>query len=176
MLVARFFDGLAGSAFLSVAGGTVGDMFVKSELSLPMMVYTASPFIGYVSISFHHSLSTKRRRRKILQFPIGVEDLQEWVRMQTDLCSYPLHARQGNHAIWTQRRWDHETSKSAVLSSLPAPSSSVSLRSPCLNRFSDAPDASLQHFASHKSRIPCTSCTAIETYTWNMLLTDFAAP
>jgi hypothetical protein len=27
MLVARFFDGLAGSAFLSVAGGTVGDMF-----------------------------------------------------------------------------------------------------------------------------------------------------
>ncbi|KAK5279472.1 hypothetical protein LTR16_007647, partial [Cryomyces antarcticus] len=30
----------------SVAGGTVGDMFVKSELSAPMMVYTASPFIG----------------------------------------------------------------------------------------------------------------------------------
>jgi len=46
MLVSRFFDGLAGSAFLSVAGGTVGDMFIKSELSLPMMVYTASPFIG----------------------------------------------------------------------------------------------------------------------------------
>jgi hypothetical protein len=47
MLVSRFFDGLAGSAFLSVAGGTVGDMFAKHELSLPMMVYTASPFIGY---------------------------------------------------------------------------------------------------------------------------------
>lgn len=46
LLVARFFDGLAGSAFLSVAGGTVGDLFDKSELSLPMMVYTASPFIG----------------------------------------------------------------------------------------------------------------------------------
>ena len=46
MLVSRFFDGLAGSAFLSVAGGTVGDMFAKHELSLPMMVYTASPFIG----------------------------------------------------------------------------------------------------------------------------------
>ena len=29
MLIARFFDGLAGSAFLSVAGGTVGDMFAK---------------------------------------------------------------------------------------------------------------------------------------------------
>lgn len=46
MLVARFFDGLAGSAFLSVAGGTVGDMFARYELSFPMMVYTASPFIG----------------------------------------------------------------------------------------------------------------------------------
>ncbi|KAI9894410.1 MAG: hypothetical protein M1814_003167 [Vezdaea aestivalis] len=46
MLVARFLDGLAGSAFLSVAGGTVGDMFSKTDLQLPMMVYTASPFIG----------------------------------------------------------------------------------------------------------------------------------
>ncbi|EON68174.1 hypothetical protein W97_07323 [Coniosporium apollinis CBS 100218] len=46
MLVSRFVDGLAGSAFLSVAGGTVGDMFAKHELSAPMMFYTASPFIG----------------------------------------------------------------------------------------------------------------------------------
>jgi hypothetical protein len=36
MLVARFIDGLAGSAFLSVAGGTVGDMFTKEKLSAPM--------------------------------------------------------------------------------------------------------------------------------------------
>lgn len=42
----RFLDGLAGSAFLSVAGGTVGDVFSKEELSLPMMIYTASPFLG----------------------------------------------------------------------------------------------------------------------------------
>lgn len=46
ILVARFLDGLAGSAFLSVAGGTVGDLFNKEQLQLPMMVYTASPFIG----------------------------------------------------------------------------------------------------------------------------------
>lgn len=46
ILVTRFFDGFFGSAFLSVAGGTVGDVFVKSELSLPMMVYSGSPFIG----------------------------------------------------------------------------------------------------------------------------------
>ncbi|KAK6537141.1 hypothetical protein TWF694_011339 [Orbilia ellipsospora] len=46
LLVGRFLDGVAGSAFLSVAGGTVGDMFEKADLGLPMMVYTASPFIG----------------------------------------------------------------------------------------------------------------------------------
>jgi multidrug resistance protein len=46
MLIARFFDGLSGSAFLSVAGGTVGDMFARQKLQAPMMVYTASPFIG----------------------------------------------------------------------------------------------------------------------------------
>jgi MFS family permease len=70
MLVARFLDGVAGSAFLSVAGGTVGDMFarhvsyslftarqstgiragaintdVKQELSAPMMIYSAAPFM-----------------------------------------------------------------------------------------------------------------------------------
>ena len=45
-LVSRFIDGCAGSAFLSVAGGTVGDMFVQSELQAPMMIFTASPFIG----------------------------------------------------------------------------------------------------------------------------------
>lgn len=46
MLVVRFLDGLSGSAFLSVAGGTVGDMFTRDKLSAPMMVYTAAPFVG----------------------------------------------------------------------------------------------------------------------------------
>ena len=46
MIIVRFFDGLSGSAFLSVAGGTVGDMFTRDKLSLPMMVYTASPFVS----------------------------------------------------------------------------------------------------------------------------------
>lgn len=46
LLVARFFDGVAGSAFLSVAGGTVGDMFSRGELQAPMMIFTASPVIG----------------------------------------------------------------------------------------------------------------------------------
>lgn len=46
LLIARFLDGLSGSAFLSVAGGTVGDMFDRSQLQLPMLIYTASPFVG----------------------------------------------------------------------------------------------------------------------------------
>lgn len=46
MLVARFFDGLGGSAFLSVAGGTVGDMFTRESLAAPMMIFSAAPFLG----------------------------------------------------------------------------------------------------------------------------------
>ncbi|KAF8458193.1 major facilitator superfamily domain-containing protein [Kalaharituber pfeilii] len=48
LLVGRFLNGFAGSAFLSVAGGTVGDMFSGGDLGAPMMIYTASPFIGPV--------------------------------------------------------------------------------------------------------------------------------
>ncbi|KAI4231727.1 MAG: hypothetical protein L6R40_007648 [Gallowayella cf. fulva] len=46
MLIARFMDGLTGSAFLSVAGGTIGDLLDRNDLQAPMMVYSASPFIG----------------------------------------------------------------------------------------------------------------------------------
>ncbi|KAG9233193.1 major facilitator superfamily domain-containing protein [Amylocarpus encephaloides] len=46
MLISRFLDGLSGSAFLSVAGGTVGDMFNREQLQLPMLIYTGSPFVG----------------------------------------------------------------------------------------------------------------------------------
>lgn len=42
LLIARFIDGFAGSAFLSVAGGTVGDMFARHELQAPMTIFTAS--------------------------------------------------------------------------------------------------------------------------------------
>ena len=46
LLISRFLDGFAGSAFLSVAGGTVGDLFPRHRLAFPMMIYTASPFVG----------------------------------------------------------------------------------------------------------------------------------
>ncbi|KAF6813831.1 major facilitator superfamily transporter [Colletotrichum sojae] len=46
MLVARFFDGLSGSAFLAVSGGTVSDLFARHELQAPMLMYSLAPFIG----------------------------------------------------------------------------------------------------------------------------------
>ncbi|KAK5999695.1 hypothetical protein QM012_005101 [Aureobasidium pullulans] len=46
LLIARFFNGFAGAAFLSVAAGTVGDLFSRSNLQKPMMLYTATPFLG----------------------------------------------------------------------------------------------------------------------------------
>ncbi|KIV77327.1 hypothetical protein PV11_09131 [Exophiala sideris] len=45
-LVGRFFTGAAGSAFLSVAGGTVGDVFEPSQLQTPMLVYSTIGFLG----------------------------------------------------------------------------------------------------------------------------------
>ncbi|KAL4815670.1 major facilitator superfamily domain-containing protein [Aspergillus spinulosporus] len=45
-IVGRFFQGFAGGTFLSVAGGTVGDIFVKDEIQKPMAVVSLAPFIG----------------------------------------------------------------------------------------------------------------------------------
>ncbi|KAI1792954.1 MFS transporter [Ganoderma leucocontextum] len=45
-LVFRFITGLCGSAFLSVAGGSVSDLFDNEHVATPMAVYTISPFIG----------------------------------------------------------------------------------------------------------------------------------
>ncbi|PQE21549.1 MFS transporter protein [Rutstroemia sp. NJR-2017a WRK4] len=46
LLASRFLDGVSGSAFVTVAGGTVGDLFEKKDISGPMLVFTASPFWG----------------------------------------------------------------------------------------------------------------------------------
>ncbi|KAI2620156.1 MFS general substrate transporter [Hypomontagnella submonticulosa] len=46
MMVARFIDGFAGSSFLSVAGGTVSDIFKRHEIQAPMVIISLSPFIG----------------------------------------------------------------------------------------------------------------------------------
>lgn len=46
MIVARFFDGLSGSAFLAVSGGTVSDLFTREKLQAPMLIYSLAPFLG----------------------------------------------------------------------------------------------------------------------------------
>ncbi|KAF9494684.1 MFS general substrate transporter [Pleurotus eryngii] len=45
-LIFRFVTGLCGSAFLSVAGGSVSDLFSDATIAGPMALYTISPFIG----------------------------------------------------------------------------------------------------------------------------------
>ncbi|UZJ54118.1 hypothetical protein CBS101457_003438 [Exobasidium rhododendri] len=44
----RFLTGFAGSAFLSVAGGSVSDMWLPNDSLLPMSFYTVTPFLGPV--------------------------------------------------------------------------------------------------------------------------------
>ncbi|KAI0106950.1 MFS general substrate transporter [Nemania sp. FL0031] len=46
ILTVRFIDGFAGSAFLSVAGGTVSDVFKRDQIQSPMTIISLSPFIG----------------------------------------------------------------------------------------------------------------------------------
>ncbi|TFK35007.1 major facilitator superfamily domain-containing protein, partial [Crucibulum laeve] len=47
-LIFRFVTGFCGSAFLSVAGGSVSDLFSDHAVANPMALYTISPFIGPV--------------------------------------------------------------------------------------------------------------------------------
>ncbi|KAF4637041.1 hypothetical protein G7Y89_g1039 [Cudoniella acicularis] len=49
LLVARFLNGLSGSAFLAVAGGTIVDLFIPQQLLLPMTIFTGTAFIGPVA-------------------------------------------------------------------------------------------------------------------------------
>lgn len=46
IIVARFLQGLSGSAFLSVSGGTVSDLFTPDRMHHPLTLFTAAPFLG----------------------------------------------------------------------------------------------------------------------------------
>ncbi|KAH6889396.1 major facilitator superfamily domain-containing protein [Thelonectria olida] len=46
LIVARFFNGFSGSTFLSVVGGTVGDIFPQNEIQKPMVFVSLAPFVG----------------------------------------------------------------------------------------------------------------------------------
>lgn len=47
-MIFRFLTGFVGSAFLSVAGGTVTDLFTNDTVGTPMAIYSCSPFLGPV--------------------------------------------------------------------------------------------------------------------------------
>lgn len=46
MIITRFFNGFTGGTFLSVAGGTVGDMFSRDEMQKPMALVSLAPLVG----------------------------------------------------------------------------------------------------------------------------------
>ncbi|KAM5386413.1 hypothetical protein ACJZ2D_000376 [Fusarium nematophilum] len=46
MIMVRFFGGFCGSSFLSVAGGTVADLFSPDEIQAPMVLVSLGPFVG----------------------------------------------------------------------------------------------------------------------------------
>ena len=46
ILVTRGLAGFSGAAFLSVAGGSITDMWPKQQVAWPMVVYTLGPFLG----------------------------------------------------------------------------------------------------------------------------------
>ncbi|BCS19662.1 MFS transporter [Aspergillus puulaauensis] len=46
LIIGRFFQGFVGGTFLSVAGGTVGDIFAKDEIQKPMTLVSLAPFVG----------------------------------------------------------------------------------------------------------------------------------
>ena len=46
VMFGRFLSGFFGSAFLSVAGGAIADIFDKDHIGIPMAIYTTSAFLG----------------------------------------------------------------------------------------------------------------------------------
>lgn len=46
VMFGRFLSGFFGSAFLSVAGGAIADIFDKDQIGVPMAIYTTSAFLG----------------------------------------------------------------------------------------------------------------------------------
>jgi multidrug resistance protein len=46
ILVTRFLAGFSGSAFLSVAGGSITDMWAADKVAWPMVAFTIGPFLG----------------------------------------------------------------------------------------------------------------------------------
>jgi MFS family permease len=46
IIITRFLAGFSGAAFLSVSGGSITDMWIKEQVSWPMVIYTLGPFLG----------------------------------------------------------------------------------------------------------------------------------
>ncbi|PSS18916.1 hypothetical protein PHLCEN_2v3176, partial [Hermanssonia centrifuga] len=56
-LIFRFLGGFCGSAFLSVGGGTISDLFSDEDVATPMAAYTISTFVGPIITPVFSGLS-----------------------------------------------------------------------------------------------------------------------
>ncbi|GAA6006686.1 hypothetical protein JCM10207_005020 [Rhodosporidiobolus poonsookiae] len=77
LIIGRFLAGSSGSAFLSVAGGSVADLFKPAEVGAPMAFYTAGPFLapalGPVISGFIVQYTTWRWTWRVLIIWAGIE-------------------------------------------------------------------------------------------------------
>jgi MFS family permease len=55
LLVCRLIDGIAFSAPMTLVGGTLADIWKSEERGVPMAAFSAAPFCGPVSQSYHIS-------------------------------------------------------------------------------------------------------------------------
>ncbi|KAE9405828.1 MFS general substrate transporter [Gymnopus androsaceus JB14] len=81
-LIFRFLTGLVGATFLSVAGGTVTDLFTNEHVANPMAFYTCSPFIGPIFGPLSHFINQNLNWRwtyYILIIWIFVQTILLWI-------------------------------------------------------------------------------------------------
>ena len=48
LAIFRFLTGATGSAFLSVVGGTVADLYTNRQTFMPVAIFTMTPFLGRI--------------------------------------------------------------------------------------------------------------------------------
>lgn len=65
LLVARFIDGIAFSAPMTLVGGTLADLWRSEERGVPMAAFSAAPFIGPAIGKLEHSSCVLRARTNL---------------------------------------------------------------------------------------------------------------
>jgi MFS family permease len=75
LLVFRFCSGAAGSAFLSVAGGSITDMWLPKDAFMSVAIYTCSTFLGPTVGECAGCVSNLDSGNSSLHSPFPIQDL-----------------------------------------------------------------------------------------------------